>query len=702
MVAAGSARSPLEENVCALRERGIDLRAHVEGWLGSGGALAPGSSPEAALPELTIPDGFAGKPIYVEGSEPLLLVRRLAELSPEHGDGYAPPIHVVEPDADRLVGALSRVDISSLLGESRLRLFLGEGAHGAFEAFLRERSGFELRGLTLGLPGSTGAVKSAVDRASAAQAAELERVVRRNEARYADRGDAYWRDRFARATATIGDDRLRVLVLTTRYSRFVRHSSDDIARALAEAGCHARVLAEPDRSSRFTPLAYAQAVEAFEPDVVVLINYTRSHLRGAIPANCPFLCWIQDAMHHLFDPAVGAAQGPLDYLVGHLHSSLFKDFHYPRRRALHLPVLASRAKFHDGDLDPDLLRAHECEIACATNQSDTPESVRDGLLAGAAHQPALVRAIGELHEAIEGLVRTIDSDPFPERLEGAAREILDRNGLPSDAKRLATIINQIARPLADRMIRHETLGWAVDVCRDRGWRLHLYGDGWDRHPTLARFARGELEHGDALRASYRAARCHLHASVNTNVHQRIAECALSGGLPLCRLKYADVMALAAFGAAALHEHHAALDPERAGEEIVASVFDDARSLAVFGQLWRVGPSFVMRGATDGLDCGRIRLQQGFRANPYELWGGVMPEPGLPWLMGDLSETCFRSRDELEARAIKAVENPAWRDDARAGIRRRALEQLTYEGAASRVIGLVKDSFGDGVARRRTA
>jgi len=701
MVASLTDNSPLQANIGALASRGIDLRAHARQWLASGAAGEPARDPGGA-PAIRIPPEMAGKPVYIEGSEPLSLLARIAELAPAQADGYEAPIHLVEPNVGRFLGALSRIDVSGLLASPRVRVFLGEAALEGFSRFLRERLGFELRGLTLGLPGATGAVKQAVDRASADQAGELERIVKRNAARYAGRGAAYWRDRYQAATASAGEDRLRVLVLTTRYSTFVRHSSDDIARALAEAGCHARVLAEPDGSSRFTPLAYAQQVESFEPDLVVLINYTRVHLRGAIPESCPFMCWIQDAMHHLFDPAVGAAQGELDFLVGHLHGTLFREFHYPRRRAMHLPVLASRAKFHDGPVEAPLLRDHECEIACATNQSQTPEELRDGFLAGAGHNHALVRAIGELYDAIAELIADINISPFPEDLEGRAGEILVSNGLPADAKRLTTILNQIARPLADRMLRHQTLAWAAEICAARGWRFHLYGAGWERHPALGAFARGELEHGEPLRASYRSARCHLHASVNGNVHQRIAECALSGGLPLCRLKYTDVMTLASFGAARLHLLHASREPDRAGVEIPARINDDAQSLAVFAQLQRLGEHYVERGASHAGEIGTVRLKPGFRASPFEYWGGVMPHPDLAWLMGDLCESCFFDRPQLERIAEKAVESDTWRDDLRRGIRRRALSQLTYEGAAERLIGLVAGSFAPRDAEKRSA
>ena len=53
---------------------------------------------------------------------------------------------------------------------------------------------------------------------------------------------------------------------------------------------------------------YLRAFAEFEPDLVVLINYTREQMKGSIPEGVPFVTWVQDAMPHLFDARLGAAQ----------------------------------------------------------------------------------------------------------------------------------------------------------------------------------------------------------------------------------------------------------------------------------------------------------------------------------------------------------------------------------------------------------
>lgn len=51
----------------------------------------------------------------------------------------------------------------------------------------------------------------------------------------------------------------------------------------------------------------------------------------------------------------------------------------------------------------------------------------------------------------------------------------------------------------DGQRRDEALQAVAALCERNGWRFSLFGHGWDRHPTLARFAGGLLSHDDMIR-----------------------------------------------------------------------------------------------------------------------------------------------------------------------------------------------------------
>ncbi|OGV69560.1 MAG: hypothetical protein A2283_02020 [Lentisphaerae bacterium RIFOXYA12_FULL_48_11] len=65
-------------------------------------------------------------------------------------------------------------------------------------------------------------------------------------------------------------------------------------------------------------------------------------------------------------------------------------------------------------------------------------------------------------------------------------------------------------------------------------RLHLYGDGWNRHPRFARYWKGVLGHGEELSIAFQCAQRCLHLNSMESGHQRLLEIIASGGHPLTR------------------------------------------------------------------------------------------------------------------------------------------------------------------------
>lgn len=645
-------------------------------------------------------------PVYVDGFDPPWVVEALLAARPAQADGYVPRVVVCESDSRACLDALALID-PGVLEHAGLEVFAGEGAADRLEVAVRARLDTDLGERcveTSAARAREGALRGVLARLGAEQAARVRDDVAATAALYAGRDRAWWAARYAGAGF-----RPRVLIPTTRYSTFIRHSSGDIAAALEGAGCAVRVLAEPDASSCLSTAGYARAVREFEPDLVLLINYPRVLAGGAIPANVPFVCWVQDAMPHLFDAKVGRSQGPLDFLVGHLHHTFFTEFEYPRgggeggARTLALPVLASGRKFAapasvdgsgaggGGKADPRF----ECEVACVTHHSETPEQFVARMLAEAG-QPGAAAVVEHLAASMAALADDLMGETLASRVLVATREALRRAGLAADDARVTGVSMSIAWPLLDRMLRHQTLGWAAAIARRRGWRFHLYGRGWAKHPTFADHDRGELPHGDALRAAYAGARAHLHVSPHTNLHQRVMECALSGGLALCRLTPDAVCQLAGYAASCLAEVGAEAERPAGAPVPYASAADHWSGMALVALLQRLGLSGVgaarVHVAEFAMPPGLVPMTDARRREPWA-WNGGVPQPaGVAWLLGDLSESTFWSEATLEARLERAVGDERWRADLAGGIRGRVARELTYESAAERIITLVRDGL----------
>lgn len=691
-----TAGSVLARNLDALGNEGDGLRPFVDAVHDRAANSAGWTSQHAAAFTASIAvNSEAMKPLVVEGLNAEMVLRLMAS-TPPRDDTYSPRVVFVEPDAGRALGVLSADDLTVAIGHPRFRWFLGPGATNRLHAWLGST---ESTKLTLpdrvvrapGLPPSTTpATETVLAAAAGAQSARHEALRRSVSAAYTGRSGDAWQQRFESGQP------LRVLVPISRYSTFVRHSAEDLAGALRRAGHETLVLTEPDAHSRLSTPAYLDAFETFRPDLVVLINFTRKHMAQAVPAGVPFVCWVQDRMAHLFDPAAGAAQGDLDFLIGHLHADLFEHFGYPRRNRLFRFVPACSRKFHDGPVEQGLLARLACDVAYASHQSETPEAFHRRTSPMFGSVPQVKNSLESLRHSAEGWMNKADADPAAPREPRIelVRAALGGAGLSRPDERLvSTVFGNYLVPLMERMLRHRTLEWASRVCERRGWSLRLYGRGWEAHPVLARYAAGPLDHdAEALRAVYRAGRVNLHLSLNTNSHQRVAECALSGGLMIRRGPSPD-WELAKMG---LMRRAADGPATEADGDAETRSWTDVRG-TVLANYWHqrgIEPVVDERGTR----VFRRRLPRGV----WERHGATCPELPLE-SMPDYShtgahETLFSTETELERLIERSLGDAAWRTATVESQRSAALAYNTYDEFAGAMLALVGAGLTPGNTR----
>jgi hypothetical protein len=641
--------------------------------------------------------------VYVEGDGALRVALQLRRVMTPDDQGRRTRLVVVSSDAEGFVIGLcaalagddrSAAEIRALCADPHVECFIGEGAGGALHAALERRAEQRLDGVTIVTPSKRpvearardGARLVGIDqllaRAQRHQEEVLERLCEQIERVYAGRDRAWWAQRYAEALRPGSAEPLRVLIPTCRFSTFIRHSSADIAEALSGAGCEARVLIEPDVATQNSSVACARVMAEWRPDLVVLINYPRGAMGGVVPAGVPFVCWVQDAMPHLFDAGVGAAQGEADFVVGHLHEALFSEFGWPRSRARGTPVLVRAGKFTGGGRTVRR-RDLECEVCCVTNHAETPEAMAarlrsraDGLTASLidACAPEAVR---------RGMLPNRDWSEAG--LDLLVEDVLARRGMQGDARARSLLLNAVVRPLADRALRHQMLRWAAEICERRGWRLHLYGRGWETHPDLARFARGPVAHGEELAAAYAGARVNLHGSIGTVMHQRLLECAAAGGFSLVRTNFSVIETIGAHAVAGLVT---AAEPVERGVRHYGltcdryAVADHPDAMAYTALRQRMG---LPTEATVLASREQVR-------SPWSFWGGVEPAREAVWFLGDLWEIGFDRIERLEERLERAMTDEAWREHIREAVRSRVLRHLTYERFVPAMVAWVGESL----------
>ncbi|MCB9847865.1 MAG: hypothetical protein H6814_05570 [Phycisphaeraceae bacterium] len=708
-----------ERNIEALAQRGIDLRDPFERWCSreerwehlraSGGNVIrrPAGSLDSAEwlwcadvrggVERFVEESFrtintdSSPGIVVEGAGPPWLLLALHERTRPNAFGYSPMLRLLQADPEEFFEGAAVADLRACLLDERVRSYFGG------DATLRlrddEMARLDAQQGSIGATANTvrtplrpgvGAVIRAVTDHQAAEADRLHGLV---AGRYAGRDPAWWASRYDEAIRPGADHPLRVLIVSCRYTTWVRHSASSLRDALSRLGCSAELLIEPDTHSYLHRLAFHRAFLRHDPDLIVLINYPRGKLRRSVPENIPFLCWVQDGMPHLFDERTGAAQGGLDFVAGHVYEAMLERFGFRPDRALRLPVAADGETFRPTGFSNSPRPEFDCEIAYVSHHSETPERMLERLIGEdhAGRYEPMLRAIADrlgplLRSAVTGAfrvpLRRLVEEEVAEHVPGA-----DIEGV------VARTFHQFAIPLAERAIRHQTIGWASDIAARRGWRLALYGNGWETHPEFSQHARGSMEHGAALRDCYERAAVQLHASVCNPAHQRVQECALAGGLPLSRITR-DALQV---------EYEVMRLGGKGGIEPAAS--DDARGLVGF----RIQDDPELREVAAQLERLGITMEPG--PDPGLLWiersewvrrdaATRLPtiDSRTRWLFGDCAACCFTDEAGLERLVERAIADPAWRRATSGAIASRVRERLTIDAIARRALGFVHEGI----------
>lgn len=451
--------------------------------------------------------------------------------------GYRPPIDVIETDIEVLRAWLCLPESTAMVESPRLQLFAGELALAEYATFLVDTPSRLTPSMVLSnhragwkAPRLDDAWRSDVERRTNARRRLVKQEV---EARLGCCEAAYWRDRFDRAAR--GEAALNIVGFTNRYSTVVQHAMRDLASAFRRLGHDFEVVSQPDD---FSPgVDVAGALAARNRDLIVAINHLRFEYADVMPANVPYVGWIQDHVDHLWKADAGASIGELDMVIAHAPDVLAGLYGYPRKRLLASSNLTDAHTYSNERLSEHELQPFRCDLSFVSHGAATPEQLCDEI------ERATTRAFGRMMRSFLSLASDrmshggcLNAQQLVE-LMLMAEQVSDHPAL-TPAIRRSHVYPQIAR-IHDRLFRHTTLEWAANWARSRGKSLRIHGRGWEHHPTLAAFAAGEVESGRRLRAVYQASTINLQANAYSSLHQRLLDGVACGALVLSRHNPAD-------------------------------------------------------------------------------------------------------------------------------------------------------------------
>ncbi len=395
-----------------------------------------------------------------------------------------------------------------------------------------------------------------------------------------------------------------MLLLTTRFSTVLQHSTRDLAAAFEQLGWSVRVPIEPSDWQRNSRRNLLRHLADFQPDLVVQIDHLRHEHRGLFPPQLPFACWIQDDLPNLTSREAGANIGQRDFVLTTTAAVYEHDYGYPARQCLYMPKCTRLP-----DLD-SIPRVEAPDVVYVSNASATPEALIEQVAAEHARQPIVAQVIRAAGADLVARYARGEVIFTVGEMGAILRACMDQLSIrPTDdgafAMRLAA---RLFATVNNALYRQRALRWAASACGRLGLSLGVYGEGWEQHPHLAPFARGPVKYGRDLESLTRSARINLQIVPYMYQHQRWFDGVAAGGFFLIRAHPMDTLAgeVAGFierrvdpAAATLAEALGSLDPAaRAEFEAILErrqMFDDHRGadpVAVYRQHQREGRGFV--------------------------------------------------------------------------------------------------------------
>ena len=448
--------------------------------------------------------------------------------------GYSCALFVVEPQAQRLALALHLRNWRDLLADPRVLVFAGPDCFDSLRAAWDKDWDlpFPSQVITTGSrPGHGVRTIDVVRAAAARREREIQESSRRLEEQYANRSPAYWARRFEESLAGRGES-LRILTAVSTHTTFLQHSLRDAKRALESLGHRVLLLTEQTPFGIVGPRSYHRAIEEFEPDLFLVLDHFRLEFRGLIPGNLPVLTWDQDQLPHVVTRENLRGVAAHDFVAG-CSKPRCVALGLDPRQCLYARVPTCPEQFGGDPLTDDEVARYGCDVSYVSHASQTPTQFHEQEL-GQYRDPPLQKLLNCLYELMpQALAEWPVTDGFvtTHLLDTAASRV----GIRVLNEQLRTRIEgwYIWR-LADRIFRHEALEWAAHWARERGRTLRIYGNGWDRHPTLAPFAAGPATNGRELLCIYRASRINLQLIPAGFIHQRALDGLAAGGFFLSR------------------------------------------------------------------------------------------------------------------------------------------------------------------------
>lgn len=573
--------------------------------------------------------------------------------------GFSCALIVVEPSPAALAVVLHLHDWRTLLADKRIFWLLGEGWPAALDD-LWDRDvdlPWPRQAFSVGWAAepSGGRVVEIIRSAAGRRECQVRDSFQEVEGIYAGSDAAHWALRFEEALDGRGEP-LRVLAAVSTHTTFLQYAMRDAQRALENLGHSCVVLTESAPYQVLSPLTFHAAIRRLRPDVFLAIDHLRPEFGHIIPANLPILTWDQDQLPHVFTLDNMRRVARHDFLVGCSKSKWVQAGCLPQQ-FLHARLPTCPEQFSGEPLSAEEIGKYACDVSYVSHASQTAQAFHQEQRAACSDERLAVF----LDALFELMPEALD------QFHVAGRELCDAllarasrhcGFAVCDPELIGWLRSWYLWRLGDRMFRHQALEWVGEWAQSRGRVFRIYGNGWERHPTLSRFAAGPAQNGRELVCIHRASRINLQLMPAGFIHQRALDGLAAGGFFMTRWVPED------FRGRWLRSLVGLLDECRIRNQIEVFASQDPR----IKQAWieRFGELSWGQTETD-------LYQQAMLSAELEYPDEVFP---------DFERIAFDSKESFGERADDFLGDPNLREKIAGSMRAVVVERFSYRAAIS--------------------
>lgn len=496
---------------------------------GSRTLLAGGPDPQQAVHQLCqrLASSFqSGTPLALLGIGDGYALNEIVRQSPTLFLGRRQAIYLFEPDPRLVFACLLLHDMTGPQGpiESQNVLwYIGKGWAERFRVDL-------LTSRTLPFPQVSvklGHRPEPIEQVLRSALTELTTIDARCKQEIANYYQSLTASDFSRAVRHQANRAPRVLLLTTRFSAVLQHSTRDVAEAFRRLGWETHLIIESAPHHVLSRVGIRQVLVEFKPDLVFQIDHHRFEHGDLFPANLPFVNWIQDLLPHLMTPETGKKLSLRDFVLTPSRQRWIEEYAYPPRQCLEFRKLTRVP------IRPISWISHNNRVTYVSNWSQLPSTIHQELLTGTSGQTRQV--IDMVCQKMIAVYESGQSLPTPGDVRRVILETMQQLQVTAEERVLRHTTTRLFDRMNNLLFRQQGLRWVKQACQALGLELKIYGTGWDKHPDFSDFAGGTIDYGTDLEELTRHSAISLVLEPFVCVsHQRFLDAIVAGGFCLIR------------------------------------------------------------------------------------------------------------------------------------------------------------------------